>query len=193
MRQAFVGGRGRPTVQHWRLKNTLCSSCQHLCRHLIPFLPPLVLVSVDGAEQCPDGSAGLTKELYDGVDPAAYANVTCIHEGEFVRYKGNVVLTGLEFLQSIGGSAFLSFEGTLTISGEFPLLEWIGHGAFEDAGNAASAITFSGLPSLQRIEISAFGVFSISGPFKGTLIIRFRKLIMGVYVLEKSPSPESRN
>lgn len=39
-----------------------------------------------GYYYCPDGSAGLTKQLYEAGDPSKYADVTCIPEKEFDRY-----------------------------------------------------------------------------------------------------------
>eukprot|EP00729_Bicosta_minor_P033159 gene33159-biopygen15718 len=125
----------------------------------------LLLFSVGGAEaaSCPDGSAGLTRALYEGADPAAYANVTCIPEKEFDYYDGDVALSGLALLTSIEARAFYAFKGTLAITGEYPSLETVGESAFNATGTAESAIKFNGLPLLKQIEAFTFQ------NFKGTL------------------------
>ena len=73
--------------------------------------PPLLLflsltnIGIAGAgqyAQCPDGSNGLTKTLYEAGDPSAYANVTCVPEQEFLFYLGDVTLTGgVRLLESL--------------------------------------------------------------------------------------------
>eukprot|EP00729_Bicosta_minor_P032987 gene32987-biopygen7864 len=154
------------------------SGCSHphSRRNLLqlPRLPLLLLFSVGGAQAdtCPDGSAGLTRALYEGGDPAAYANVTCIPREEFQTYEGDVVLKGLAFLTSIEEQAFDEFKGTLAITGEYPALETVGGLAFVSAGNTASKVDLSGLNSakLESIHYLAFNDFKGSitlptGPF----------------------------
>ena len=140
----------------------------HRPNQFLPLLPLLLLLfGVDGAKAatCPDGSAGLTRALYEGGDPAAYADVTCIPRNEFRAYEGDVVLKGLALLTSIEATAFCLLNGRLTISGVYPALETIGGSAFNSGGTRDSAITFSGLPLLKTIEIQAWYLF------KGTLAI----------------------
>ena len=111
---------------------------------------------------CPDGSAGLTREIYEGNDPAAYAGVTCIPACGFWNYTEDVVLTGtgLDSLISIEQSAFWSLKGKLDIRGEYPSLEMVGAQAFRDAGTADSSIAFGSLPLLQMIASQAFAGFA---------------------------------
>ena len=95
----------------------------------------LLLVGGAAGELCPDGSTGLTKELYTAGDPSKYADVSCIPENEFFGYSGDVTLDGgLDKLISIGDSAFCSIKGTLIIKGRFPLLSSIGRSAFSRMG-----------------------------------------------------------
>ena len=83
-----------------------------------------LLCSVRGAAAalCPDGGAALTQALYAAGNPAAYQNVTCIPDREFrstykgkgwVGYTGDVALSGLPFLKSIGKEAFDRFKGKI--------------------------------------------------------------------------------
>eukprot|EP00729_Bicosta_minor_P033103 gene33103-biopygen18655 len=124
------------------------------------------------ADTCPDGSAGLTRALYEGGDPATYANVTCIPKEEFQDYEGSVVLKGLALLTSIEEQAFYGIKGTLVIAGEYPSLETVGKNAFSTAGNTESKVDLSGLNSakLKSIHFAAFNDFKgnitlPAGPF----------------------------
>ena len=102
----------------------------------VVLLVAFILVAGATAEKCPDGSAGLTRQLYETGNPSQYADVTCIPSYEFQSYTGDVTLNeGLAFLNSIEDYAFHSFNGTLTISGRFPRLSSIGEYAFHYAGN----------------------------------------------------------
>ena len=128
---------------------------------LVPVLV-LVLSCVGGARtaKCPDGTNGLTKELYEAGDPSVYADVTCVPESEFSKYNGDVYLTGLQNLTSFEKWAFKSMSGKLFITGEYPLLESIGVQSFRLAGNVHSTIDLSrGLPSLKVIFDWAFNYF----------------------------------
>lgn len=67
---------------------------------------------------CPDGTDGLTRELYETGDPSKYANVTCIPKEEFKGYTGDVTLDrGMPYLERIGLKAFDTFKGKLVLSG----------------------------------------------------------------------------
>ena len=138
----------------------------------LPRLPLLLLFSVGGAQAdtCPGGSAGLTRALYEGGDPAAYANVTCIPRVEFQTYEGDVVLKGLALLTSIEEQAFYEFKGTLDITGEYPALEIIGGSVFNSGGNTDSKVDLSGLNSakLKSIHYCAFN------DFKGSITLPTR-------------------
>lgn len=88
----------------------------------------LLILSVGGtrATLCPDGTAGLTKELYAASLVAnssdTYAHVTCIPEDEFNAFSGDVILNGLQHLTSIETKAFYGFKGKLVVKGEYRTL-----------------------------------------------------------------------
>jgi hypothetical protein len=126
--------------------------------------------------RCPDGSDGLTIELYEAGDPLQYVDVTCIPQKEFSSYNGDVTLTGGAFkrLQSIEYAAFSCIKGTLTITGTFPLLTKIGDHAFRMSNaRVNSKVEFIDAP-LASIGNSAFqyfkGVLAISGNFPGLVV-----------------------
>ena len=162
MRQE-VGVRG----QGARMGGSGCFShplLQHLLQ--VPLLL-LLLFNVDSvkAATCPDGSAGLTRALYEGGDPTAYASVTCIPSKEFMNYEGNVELTGLALLTSIESEAFDSFKGKLVISGDYPSLVSVEWAAFECASNAASKVDLRGLNSAKFEFINRFAFQNFRGSY----------------------------
>lgn len=117
---------------------------------------------------CPDGSAGLTRALYEA-GPAAYANASCVPKDGFKGYAKDVTLTGSSFLKSFEQSAFHHMTGTLTLSGTYPLLESIGQWAFNGVLSVGSSISFVGLPSLAEVGMAAFayfkGILTFTGSF----------------------------
>lgn len=126
------------------------------------------------ATLCPDGSAGLTKALYEAGNATAYQDVTCIPDGEFNSYARDVTLNGLQSLKSIGEQAFEDYVGKFTFTGDYPALETIGSMAFNcgspsgrNAGNAGSVIRLKGLPSLKSIGGHAFAQFAGRLTFTG--------------------------
>ena len=132
---------------------------------------------------CPDGSNGLTKELYFAGDPSQYANVTCIPASEFESYyslfAGDVTLDGLAFLTSIEDHAFAFMKGTLTVTGSYPKLVRIGEYAFDRAsyttyddlssGNSTIELVGAMMPMLTAIDKYAFhsvrGTVAFTGRF----------------------------
>ena len=140
-----------------------------------------------------DGTGlALTPALYkQGYD--AYKDAVCIpfvafcavrNAGDYCdgspgrNFTGDVTLGNMNKLIYVGGYAFQSFSGKLTIQGSFPKLEEIGVAAFigsdENGRMATRADSFIALDgadvgALKRIENSAFadfaGTLRIQGPF----------------------------
>ena len=155
--------------------------------HLAALLPPPLLlllliccVGTVGAALCPDGSTGLTTDLYEK-GPTAYKDVTCIPQRAFSSYSGDITLTGLQFLNSIEDSAFggdHKFDrrsGKLTITGEYPALETIGglfgsrsyYVSYGENDNVEDVIAFTGLESLKYVAEGAFRSFGGTLTFTG--------------------------
>lgn len=144
----------------------------------------LLILSVGGtrATLCPDGTAGLTKELYAASLVAnssdTYAHVTCIPEDEFNAFSGDVILNGLQHLTSIETKAFYGFKGKLVVKGEYPSLKEIAYAAFmnvnsqrphNSVANWACEVLFElGLPALVTIGSQAFRYFTGTVSFAGT-------------------------
>ena len=125
--------------------------------------------------RCPDGSDGLTKELYEAGDPSKYADVTCIPSKEFSGYKGDITLDrGFKRLLSIEYAAFSLVKGTITFTGSFPKLKVIGSHAFRMSNSRAySKVEIVDAP-LTLIDGSAFyyfkGSLTITGNFPGLVV-----------------------
>eukprot|EP00729_Bicosta_minor_P017016 gene17016-19644_t len=114
------------------------------------------------------GNFPLTVKLYEkGQD--AFKDVTCIPNGEFQGYAGNVTLISLKKLRSVGAYAFLYYENTLTIRGSFPSLAYLNAYAFQGAGSSAgdSSITLVDLPALVGVAEHTFRFFRGELVFKG--------------------------
>ena len=147
--------------------------------------------SYDG--ECPGGALALTPDLYaKGYD--AYKYAVCIPNGAFCNFDlgdycagspgltfagNNVTLENLEYLVSVGTSAFLDFKGTLTFRGAFPRLGWIGSYGFWSAGDFASVVELEGraVGALEQIGADAFQDFSgkvaITGAFPSFTAIEY--------------------
>ena len=54
----------------------------------------LLSLTIAEAALCPDGSAGLTRALYESGNVSAFDEVTCVPLDEFMDYQGDVVLKG---------------------------------------------------------------------------------------------------
>eukprot|EP00729_Bicosta_minor_P022438 gene22438-biopygen31389 len=150
-------------------KRLVCLDSEYKCRYATSGATTTI-TTTPTPTLCPDGSAGLTKALYEAGNVAAYQDVTCIPDGEFGGYTKDIELAGLPLLKSIGEDAFRSVVGKLTFTGEYPALETIGTYAFGSADNApGSSIALAGLQSLKSIERHAFdsfgGTLSLTGEY----------------------------
>ena len=76
---------------------------------------------------CP--ASALTTEMY-AKGLVAYINATYIPDYEFQNYPGDVAITGLRFLKSVGTAAFKALQGRLIFTGKYPALEYIKDDAF---------------------------------------------------------------
>ena len=122
---------------------------------------------------CPDGSGGLTHELYEAAmraeDPTLFADVTCIPKFAFAGYslREAIFLGGnLRKLTHIDDGAFLNYackgRNSVTIGGKYPVLESIGYKAFDcysfydnsDIGRVSADLT--GMQSLKVVKDYAF-------------------------------------
>ena len=105
----------------------------------------LILCTQSPGAKCPDGSAGLTRAVYEAGVLSAYANVTCIPKQEFLYYTGDISLRGMDLnaLQSVEFQAFYAMEGKLTMVGGYRSLERIDAYAFYGAGNAGSTVAIA--------------------------------------------------
>ena len=120
-----------------------------------------VLVAAAGCST-DDGDVPFTKALYDKGE-SEYKKATCIAQYEFCplssyssncKYtgSGDITITGLPLLKSIGNFAFYSFKGVVVFKGEYPRLETIGTQAFSNVQGSSSEVAFQkGLPLLQSI------------------------------------------
>ena len=129
--------------------------------------------------RCPDGSNGLTKELYEAGDPSKYADVTCIPSKEFSGYKGDITLDrGFKRLLSIEYAALSLVKGMITFTGSFPKLKVIGSLAFRMSNSRAySKVEIVDAP-LVLVDGSAFyyfkGSLTITGNFPPGLVVGSR-------------------
>eukprot|EP00729_Bicosta_minor_P000843 gene843-7315_t len=83
--------------------------------------------------------------------------------------NSKIELIDMPALTSIDGNAFYGFNGTLIVSGSFPLLASIHEEAFKFAGNDDSRIEWvDGLPKLVGIADSAFHSFRGTVAFSGS-------------------------
>jgi hypothetical protein len=101
----------------------------------------------------------LTKALYAEIKSGAKeANiVTSIPASEFENFSEIITLGPMPHLLSIESNAFWQMSGQLTINaGDCNALEIIAAGAFREAGNNASSITFGALPALKLVGEEAF-------------------------------------
>jgi hypothetical protein len=94
-----------------------------------------------------------------------FADVTVIPPYTFNEYDGDITLTGLPCLRTIGNHAFQQMTGKLSVTGDYPLLGSIGNAAFYLAQQSDSLVNFTNVPSLATIGKEAFG------NFKGVLLL----------------------
>jgi len=77
-----------------------------------------------------------------------------------LAFDGDVVLTGLPLLKTIGNHAFRSFNGRVHITGSYPELVTVGEGAFKAVSNPASEVVLTDILQLKSIGIQAFYYFA---------------------------------
>lgn len=122
---------------------------------------------------CPDdGTAGLTRAVYEAGNKTVWAAVTCVPKYEFSDYQKDVTLDGQDFgsLQRIEEGAFSSVRSKLTITGTWEKLEAIGVQAFWGHSSGDSKVEFAALPALVSVRENIFGTYTMPGSdFKGSV------------------------
>ena len=150
-------------------------------------LAAFLLLQAYAAAGCTTGNGDVpfTKSLYDKGE-SEYRKATCIADYEFCQQSvgaahslgpackytgsGDINITGLPLLKSIGIHAFYGATGTVAFGGEFPRLEIIGEKAFSYVAGSPSQVAFqTGLPLLKSIDTNAFfhfkGIVLFAGDF----------------------------
>lgn len=122
---------------------------------------------------CPDdGTAGLTRAVYEAGNKTVWAAVTCVPKYEFSDYQNDVTLDGQDFgsLQRIEEGAFSSVRSKLTITGTWEKLEAIGFQAFWGHSSGDSKVEFAALPALVSVRENIFGTYTMpESDFKGSV------------------------